>query len=204
MVQPVFWNLRWPNSRLASHDILVFLPHEHWGEYLCYEPKGCLETNSRPALFQLNWKGGSVGVRPSSGQCVKKKNIFDLSHFTQRKITLNQHLALPWHVVNWKREKYSFPSPTPSLQVLSQFVPPVHNNKHPTFEWRGGVWIVLFSEGTPVPNCSNWHEFLQVFFFLHMCIEWTLSVLKVDTKGPMVSYLIQITMNTHFPKSSKV
>ena len=49
-----------------------------------------------------------------------------------------------------KREKYIFPSPTPSLQVLPLCESPVDKNKHTNFEWRGGVWIiVLFSKGTP-------------------------------------------------------
>ena len=63
-----------------------------------------------------------------------------------------------WCSVNLKRRKYSFLSPTLSMLyvVALLFKLPVGNNKHPSFEWRGwgggGVWIVLFSEVTPIED----------------------------------------------------
>ena len=54
---------------------------------------------------------------------------------------------------DFKRRKYSFPSPHP-LHAILMFELPTEHNKHPNFEWggggedRGGVQIVLFSEVT--------------------------------------------------------
>ena len=38
---------------------------------------------------------------------------------------------------NFRRRKYSFSSPIPSLSVVPIFELPIGTNKHPNFEWRG-------------------------------------------------------------------
>ena len=48
-----------------------------------------------------------------------------------------------------KREKIALsPPPSPPYNVVPLFELPLENNKHPNFEWRAGVWILLFSEVT--------------------------------------------------------
>ena len=47
-----------------------------------------------------------------------------------------------------KGEKRALPPPSPPYNVVPLFELPLENNKHPNFEWRGGVWILLFSEVT--------------------------------------------------------
>ena len=57
-----------------------------------------------------------------------------------------------WRFTDFKRWKYSFSSPLPSLpcNVVPLFELPSETNEHPNFEWRdrGGMWILMFSDVT--------------------------------------------------------
>ena len=47
-----------------------------------------------------------------------------------------------------KGENKAFPPPSPPCNIVPLFKLPIENKKHPNFEWRGGVWILLFPEVT--------------------------------------------------------
>ena len=47
-----------------------------------------------------------------------------------------------------KGENKALPPPSPPYNVVPLFELPIENNKHLNLEWRGGVWILLFSEVT--------------------------------------------------------
>ena len=63
----------------------------------------------------------------------------------------SRHFALNWtflRFTDFKRRKYSFFSPIPSMQCCADV--PATYKRHPNFEWEGrggmgGVWILLFS-----------------------------------------------------------
>ena len=91
--------------------------------------------------------------------------------------------------MNFKRRKYSFPSPSPPYNVGPLFQLPIENNKHPNFEWRGQgrVRIRLFSEVTlfkynvstilsPIVGCVG-SGHLQ-------CPFWLLEAPSINLKFP--------------------
>ena len=53
----------------------------------------------------------------------------ELRHFSQNWAFLGS--------TNFKRRKYSFCSPIPSMQCCADVRLPIENNRHPNFEWRG-------------------------------------------------------------------
>ena len=57
-----------------------------------------------------------------------------------RRQNQSRHFALNWaflRFTDFKREKYSFFSPIPPINVVPLYELPIENNKHPNFEWRG-------------------------------------------------------------------
>ena len=63
--------------------------------------------------------------------------------------------AQKWAFLRYfKRRKYRFSSPVPSMQSVPMFELPKENNKHPNFEGgvRGGKRVLLFSEVTLFEN----------------------------------------------------
>ena len=54
-----------------------------------------------------------------------------------------------------KGENKAFPPPSPPYNVVPLFELPIENNKHLNLEWRGGVWILLFSEVTLLSTMSQ-------------------------------------------------
>ena len=63
--------------------------------------------------------------------------------------------AQEWAFLRYfKRRKYRFSSPIPSMQSVPMFELPIENNKHPNFEGgvRGGKRVLLFSEVTLFEN----------------------------------------------------
>ena len=79
-----------------------------------------------------------------------------------------------------KGENEALPPPSPQSNVVPLFELPIENNKHPNFEWWGGVWILLFSEVTLFEYNVSTILSPFVWWLWWMCmlvvvVEWWLS-----------------------------
>ena len=90
-----------------------------------------------------------VGLfRPAQGisypECYNRR-LNEFRHFALKGFFFDVFLAS-------KEENIAFPPPSSPCNVVPMLEPPLENNKHPNFEWRGqgrgGVWILMLSEVT--------------------------------------------------------
>ena len=97
--------------------------------------------NSRPQKFPTIKRDSSTRkIQEGSGEelCRKLTSYIDTYNRRQNKL---RHFALNWaflYFTDFKRGKYSFSSPIPSMQCCAAVrAIPLENNKHLNFEWRG-------------------------------------------------------------------